>query len=354
MEEWTYRSTYSSPRHLLEASGKLHVSAALPPSKESPGTNWIGGWVGPRNCLDDMDKRKILPLPELELRFLGSRARSQSLYRLRYSGSCLYLKYAYSSVQKLWETHCFWGTEPLLNSLPVTKEWQNYGSFPFRGQISEGITKFYKSRAFIYTKSKHNLKFFYKLCLEQYGIKTDVLDYILSCAEVHLTLVSYITHDCYFGYSNFLECFLFPQKQRFGKWISVTACKEWNVPTRLGPLRRLDDTVMSNLIICLTERKFCHILFYRETTIFWEQHSFVKEGGKITSRRDLAPTGLSDCIQHILVLLSCPLLKAYMNISDILIIVITLKLFLKGVRIVESVQRLATGWKAEGSELVFR
>jgi hypothetical protein len=37
--------------------------------------------------MDDVEKRKFLTLPELELRPLGRPARSQSLYRLRYPGS---------------------------------------------------------------------------------------------------------------------------------------------------------------------------------------------------------------------------------------------------------------------------
>jgi hypothetical protein len=50
-------------------------------------THCIGGWVDPRACLEDVEKRKFLNLPGLELRLLGRPARSQSLYRLRYSGS---------------------------------------------------------------------------------------------------------------------------------------------------------------------------------------------------------------------------------------------------------------------------
>jgi hypothetical protein len=34
--EWMYRSTFSWPRHKLEASGQLHSPAALTPEKESP------------------------------------------------------------------------------------------------------------------------------------------------------------------------------------------------------------------------------------------------------------------------------------------------------------------------------
>jgi hypothetical protein len=38
------------------------------PGERAPGTQWIGGWVGPRAGLNDVEKRKFLTLPELELR----------------------------------------------------------------------------------------------------------------------------------------------------------------------------------------------------------------------------------------------------------------------------------------------
>jgi hypothetical protein len=47
------------------------------------------GWVDPRAGLDDMEKRRFLTLPELELRPLGRRTRSQLLYRLSYPGSSI-------------------------------------------------------------------------------------------------------------------------------------------------------------------------------------------------------------------------------------------------------------------------
>jgi hypothetical protein len=37
------------------------------PEERAPGIHWIGGWVGSRAGLDDMEKRKFLPLPGLEL-----------------------------------------------------------------------------------------------------------------------------------------------------------------------------------------------------------------------------------------------------------------------------------------------
>jgi hypothetical protein len=57
------------------------------PGKRAPGTHWIGGWVGPRAGLDDVENRKFLTLPGLELRPLGRPAGSHSLYRLHYPGS---------------------------------------------------------------------------------------------------------------------------------------------------------------------------------------------------------------------------------------------------------------------------
>jgi hypothetical protein len=71
----------------MEVSGQLHTPAALPPEERASGTLWIGGGVDPRAGLDDLEKRKFLTLPGLELRPLGRPARSQSLYRLRYHGS---------------------------------------------------------------------------------------------------------------------------------------------------------------------------------------------------------------------------------------------------------------------------
>jgi hypothetical protein len=63
------------------------------PGRFTPGTHWTGGCVGPSTCLADLERRKFLPPPGLKLRSLGRTARSQSLYKLRYSGSTC-LRYA--------------------------------------------------------------------------------------------------------------------------------------------------------------------------------------------------------------------------------------------------------------------
>jgi hypothetical protein len=46
-------------------SGELHAPAALPPGKE-PGTYCMGGWVGRRGGVGDVEYRKLLLLPEIE------------------------------------------------------------------------------------------------------------------------------------------------------------------------------------------------------------------------------------------------------------------------------------------------
>jgi hypothetical protein len=59
-------------------------SCRFTPGERASGTHWLGGWVGPRAGLDNVEKRKFLPLPRLELRPLCRPARIQSLYRLLY------------------------------------------------------------------------------------------------------------------------------------------------------------------------------------------------------------------------------------------------------------------------------
>jgi hypothetical protein len=66
---------------LISALIRGEWSASRPdrftPGERAPGTHWIGGWVNPRPGLDDVEKRKFLSLPGLELRPLGRPARTQ-------------------------------------------------------------------------------------------------------------------------------------------------------------------------------------------------------------------------------------------------------------------------------------
>jgi hypothetical protein len=61
--------------------------SASRPSRLTPATHWIGGWVDPRASLDDVEKIKFLTVPGLELRLHGRPVRRQSLYQLGYPSS---------------------------------------------------------------------------------------------------------------------------------------------------------------------------------------------------------------------------------------------------------------------------
>jgi hypothetical protein len=74
------------------------------PGERAPGTHWVGGWVGPRASLDDVEKRKFLTLPGLELRLLGRPASNQSLYRLRYPGSLITVS-DFQNLVSIWASH---------------------------------------------------------------------------------------------------------------------------------------------------------------------------------------------------------------------------------------------------------
>jgi hypothetical protein len=50
--------------------------------ERAPNTHWIGGWVGPRTGLENVEKRKSLLLPVLHLQPLSYPARSQLLYQV--------------------------------------------------------------------------------------------------------------------------------------------------------------------------------------------------------------------------------------------------------------------------------
>jgi hypothetical protein len=56
-----------------QAGGEWSASrlGRFAPGERAPGTHFIGGLVGPRAGLDDVENRKFLTLQGLELRFLG-------------------------------------------------------------------------------------------------------------------------------------------------------------------------------------------------------------------------------------------------------------------------------------------
>jgi hypothetical protein len=87
MGEWMCRSTFFLTSALAGGEWSASRPGRFTPGERAPGTHWIWGWVGPRAGLDNLEKRKFLTLPGLELWPLSRPARSQPLYRLRYPGS---------------------------------------------------------------------------------------------------------------------------------------------------------------------------------------------------------------------------------------------------------------------------
>jgi hypothetical protein len=68
------------------------MTSFTPRLLSSYGIHWFGGWVGPRAGLPAEQAKGVLPLTEIEPRFLGRPLRSPSLYRLSYPGSYGILK----------------------------------------------------------------------------------------------------------------------------------------------------------------------------------------------------------------------------------------------------------------------
>jgi hypothetical protein len=73
-----YASECIDPHFLDLGGGEWSTSrpGCFTPGEGAPSTHWIGGWVDLRADLDDLEKRKFLTLPGLELRPLNRPARS--------------------------------------------------------------------------------------------------------------------------------------------------------------------------------------------------------------------------------------------------------------------------------------
>jgi hypothetical protein len=65
MGEWRYSSTNSLTSALDGDEWLPSHPGLFIPRERTPGTHWIGGWVGPRAVLDAVVKRKI-PSPRRE------------------------------------------------------------------------------------------------------------------------------------------------------------------------------------------------------------------------------------------------------------------------------------------------
>jgi hypothetical protein len=88
-----WRSGGTAPPFLTSTLDGGEWSASRPasftPVERAPGIHWIGGRVDPRAGLDDVEKRKFLTVPGLELQSISRSACSHSLYRLLYPDSPL-------------------------------------------------------------------------------------------------------------------------------------------------------------------------------------------------------------------------------------------------------------------------
>jgi hypothetical protein len=74
------------------------MSRPLYSQARAPGVHWIGGWVGPRACVDAVENRKkTLALPGID-----PGPTSPSLYRVSYTGSrqTYYRKVKYVKIEK--------------------------------------------------------------------------------------------------------------------------------------------------------------------------------------------------------------------------------------------------------------
>jgi hypothetical protein len=91
MGECIYKSTFFLTSALVGGGWSASLPCRFTPEERAPRTRWIGGWIGPRVGLDDVEKIKFLTLQELELRPLSRPARSQSLCRLRSWTLCSFL-----------------------------------------------------------------------------------------------------------------------------------------------------------------------------------------------------------------------------------------------------------------------
>jgi hypothetical protein len=81
--------------------------------------------VGPRTGLNDVEKKKFLTLPGLELRPLGRQARSQSLYRQSYPSSLPVLCLFYDAVGIYTKIHGM-----IFHKCQIVKDVEGSGSDP--------------------------------------------------------------------------------------------------------------------------------------------------------------------------------------------------------------------------------
>jgi hypothetical protein len=67
MVEWTQGSAFYLTSVLVGGESSALCPGRFTPGEKAHDTHWIGGWVGPRAGLDDVEKRKFLTLLGFEL-----------------------------------------------------------------------------------------------------------------------------------------------------------------------------------------------------------------------------------------------------------------------------------------------
>jgi hypothetical protein len=71
-----YRSTFFLTSAVAGGEWPASRLSRFTPGGRTPVTRWIGGWVDPKVSLGDVERRKFLTVPGLELRSLDPTARS--------------------------------------------------------------------------------------------------------------------------------------------------------------------------------------------------------------------------------------------------------------------------------------
>jgi hypothetical protein len=83
--EWRCRSTHSLITALDESECSASRTGRFTPRERTPGTHWIGDWVGSQSQSGHgVEQKNSHSLQGTEPRLSDSPARSQSLYRLSY------------------------------------------------------------------------------------------------------------------------------------------------------------------------------------------------------------------------------------------------------------------------------
>jgi hypothetical protein len=82
MGEWRYSSSILELGTIWRWVVRF-TRPSLYPGESALSSHWMGGWMGPRTDLHDVEMKKIFPLPRLKLRPLCRSSRNQSLYQLR-------------------------------------------------------------------------------------------------------------------------------------------------------------------------------------------------------------------------------------------------------------------------------